>query len=347
MKILAIETSCDETSVAIIEAWMVTKEQPKFKIIASTTSSQVKIHAQYGGVVPSLASREHFKNILPVFEETLKKAKIKNEEINKKIQLLAVTVGPGLIPSLLIGTYFAKTLAWLKNLPIVGVNHLEGHIYSNWLEHAAEIKFPVLNLIVSGGHTQLILMKDTLKYKLIGETRDDAAGEAFDKIARLLNLEYPGGPAIDKASQNGDAKSFNLPRPMIDSKDYDLSFSGLKTAVLYLTKKMTEPELKEQVNNIAASAQQAIIDVLIKKTVKAAQEFNVKTILVSGGVSANRKLKEQLTQQTKLPVFFPPFELSTDNAAMIAMAAYFNFLKRKNWPWENIEAEANLRLKAT
>lgn len=347
MKILAIETSCDETAVAIVEAWMVSKEVPKFKILANIISSQVKLHAKYGGVVPNLASREHVKNILPVFEQTLKKAGFKKQELAKKIQLLAVTVGPGLIPSLLIGVNFAKTLSWLTKLPLVGVNHLEGHIYSNWFEQGLAINFPALNLLVSGGHTQLILMKDPFKYKLLGETRDDAAGEAFDKIARLLGLGYPGGPAIDKASQQGDAKTFNLPRPMIDSKDYDFSFAGLKTAVLYLTKKITEEELKKQTNHIAASAQQAIVDTLIAKTLKAAQKFKAKTIMISGGVSANRKLREQLLGQSQQPVFFPPLELSSDNGAMIGMAAYFNFLKKRDWPWQKIEADANLRLKNT
>ncbi len=326
---------------------MATKDKPKFKILANTVSSQVKLHSKYGGVVPSLASREHFKNILPVFEATLKKTGIKKEEISKKIQLLAVTAGPGLIPSLLMGVSFAKTLGLITKLPLIGVNHLEGHIYSNWLEHGTEIIFPVLNLIVSGGHTQLVLMKNTLKYKLLGETRDDAAGEAFDKIARLLRLGYPGGPAIDKVSLNGNSEEFKLPRPMINSKDYDFSFAGLKTAVLYLTKKMGDDEIKQQTNNLAAGAQQAIVDVLVEKTIKAAKEFKAKTILISGGVAANRKLRQQLVEKSNLPVFFPPFELSTDNAAMIAMAAYFNFLKKKDWPWDKVEAEANLRLKTT
>ncbi|RJQ13737.1 tRNA (adenosine(37)-N6)-threonylcarbamoyltransferase complex transferase subunit TsaD [Candidatus Parcubacteria bacterium] len=353
MKILAIETSCDETSIAIVEAWMVAKNTPKFKIVANTISSQVKLHAQYGGVVPNLASREHLKNLIPVFEETLKKASIKKQDIPKKIQLLAVTVGPGLIPSLIVGVNFAKTLGLITNLPIVGTNHLEGHIYSNWLDHSQEINFPALNLIVSGGHTQLVLMKDCFKYRLLGETRDDAAGEAFDKIARLLGLGYPGGPAIDKASQNGNPEAFKLPRPMIDSKDFEFSFAGLKTAVLYMTRTMTSEEISQKTPGIAASAQQAIVDVLISKTLGAAQQYKAKTIMVSGGVAANKKLREILTKKSTVPAFFPPIELATDNAAMIAMAAYFNFLNKKSpsvqagWPWEQIEADSNLQLKTS
>lgn len=344
MKILAIETSCDETSVAIVEAWMGTHNIPKFKILSNIISSQIALHAQYGGVVPQLASREHLKNILPVFEKAIAKAGIKKTELAKKIQLLAVTAGPGLIPALVIGVDFAKTLSWITQLPLVPANHLEGHLYSPWLSHGEEIKFPALHLIVSGGHTQLIHMKDPFKYKLLGETRDDAAGEAFDKIARLLSLPYPGGPAIDKAATNGNEKAFNFPRPMIDSKDFDFSFAGLKTAVLYLVKTMPEHERILKINDIAASAQQAIIDVLIYKIQQATKEYKIKTIMVSGGVAANKKLRAQISQTTQLPTFFPPPELATDNAAMIAMAAYFNFTKNKEWPFESVKAMPNLRL---
>lgn len=345
MKILSIETSCDETSVAVVEAWMGQNSVPKFKIIANVISSQVKLHAKFGGVVPQLASREHLKNILPVFEEALKIARVKKEEIAKKIQLLAVTAGPGLIPALVIGVEFAKTLSWITKLPLVPVNHLEGHLYSPWLMHGDEIKFPALHLIVSGGHTQLIHMNNPFKYKLLGETRDDAAGEAFDKIARLLGMPYPGGPAIAKAARSGNAEAFALPRPMINSKDFDFSFAGLKTAVLYLTKTMDARERAHKHNDIAASAERAIIDTLIAKVKHAALEYKIKTVMVSGGVAANTALRERITRDIHTPVFFPPLALSTDNAAMIAIAAYFNFIKNKKWPFENVEAMPNLRLK--
>ncbi len=345
MKILAIESSCDESAIAVLDAWQ-GRDFPKFKILSSVVSSQIKLHAKFGGVVPNLASREHAKNLLPVLDLVLKKAGIKKSELGKKITVLAVTEGPGLIPCLVIGSSFAKILAWNFKLPLIPVNHLEGHLYSNWLEHGSDIKFPAICLIVSGGHTQLLLLKDAYSKKLLGETRDDAAGEAFDKIARMLNLGYPGGPAIDRVSQSGNSDAFKLPRPMVNSNDFDFSFSGLKTAVLYLVKKMAPEELVEKTPDIAASAQMAIVETLAKKTIKAAQQHNAKIILVAGGVAANKKLQEYLSAQANLPVYFPPKELNTDNAIMVGMAAYFKFLKSKNksFPWQKVEANANLNI---
>lgn len=345
MKILAIETSCDETAVAVVEAWE-GKNLPKFKVLSNVISSQIKLHSKFGGVVPNLASREHVNNLLPVFESALKQAGISHNDFPKKINMLAVTHGPGLIPCLLIGTAFAKTLSWKTQLPLIPVNHLKGHLYSNLLEHQDEIKFPAVCLIVSGGHTQLLLLKELHKHTLLGETRDDAAGEAFDKIARLLSLGYPGGPAIDAASQKGNHAAFALPRPMINSNDFDFSFAGLKTAVLYLTKKMTPEELSANTPHIAASAQEAIAETLISKTIEAAKQYKAKTILVAGGVAANKRLRELFPKATKLPVFFPPNTLNTDNAVMIAMAAYIQFLKQKNrkFSWQDFNANPNLTI---
>ena len=354
MKILGIETSCDETACAVLDI-----EKDKITVFSSVVSSQVKIHRKFGGVVPHLAAREHEKNLPRVLKMALKKAEIKN--IKKDIALIAVTRGPGLAPALWRGVNFAKELAKKETKPLVGVNHLEGHIYSNWLKPIgikSEIKygFPALNLIVSGGHTMLVLMKDYGNYKLLGETRDDAAGEAFDKIARLLNLGYPGGPAIAQRVVKFKVKSLKLkvlkiifPRPMINSKDYDFSFSGLKTSVLYKVRDFKNQKIKltkNLINQICHEAQQAIIDVLIKKTIDAAKEFKAKSIMLSGGVSANKELRSQLEIAVKkigVPYFKPELQYTTDNAAMIALAGYFSWLKNKKTDKESaIDVDANL-----
>lgn len=345
MLILGIETSCDETSAAVIEV-----NKKKIKVVSNVVSSQIAKHAPFGGVVPSLAAREHVKNLPMVIKQTLGKLTIKD------MDLLAVTSGPGLISSLLVGTAFAKTLAYKYKKPIIGVNHMEGHIYSNWLRSISEFSnkkpFPALCLVVSGGHTQLILMKKYGVYKLIGETVDDAAGEAFDKIARILGLEYPGGPAISKISEVGDKEIYNLPRPMLDSKNYNFSFSGLKTSVLYLVRDLLKEKGSTKldpktVSNIAASTQEAIVDVLVKKTVQAAKEYKVKCIMLSGGVSANKLLRKRLTsegEKLNLKVSLPKPEFTTDNAAMIAMAGYFNYKKKHKYDWNKVEANANWEL---
>lgn len=346
MFILGIETSCDETAVAVIEA----DQKKGLKILSNVVSSQVKLHAKFGGVVPNLAAREHVRNIEHVFKLALKEANVKNLE--KEIELIAVTQGPGLGPALLIGLTFAKTLAWKYKKPIIGINHLEGHIFSNWLQPVGinlENIFPILNLIVSGGHTELVLMDDYNKYQIVGETVDDAVGEAFDKVARLLNLGYPGGPVISKTAESGDPDKYPLPRPMTNSKNFNFSYSGLKTAVLYLIRdlkiKTLSPKLK---SDIAASFQKAAIDVLIQKTRKAAIHYKVKSIFLSGGVSANKLLRsklEKMASQYDLNYSQPTIEYTTDNAAMIAAAGYSNYINIKNknkTNWKSVEMDANL-----
>jgi N6-L-threonylcarbamoyladenine synthase len=342
MRILGIETSCDETAMSVIEVKsgkLKVKSGEKIKVLSNVISSQVKLHAKYGGVVPSLAAREHVKNIKHVFNLALKEAEIK--DLKKEIDLIAVTRGPGLGPALLIGITFAKTITWLHKKTLVGVNHLEGHIYSNWLKPIAEISnsefliskqvFPALNLIVSGGHTELVLTSSHGRYRIVGETVDDAVGEAFDKVARLLNLGYPGGPAISKIAEKGNPNKYPLPRPMAKSKDYNFSYSGLKTAVLYLLRDLKIINPDEQTKaDIAASFQKAATDVLIQKTMRAAKEFRVKSILLSGGVSANKLLRSELQKNTTeagIKYFQPPMEYTGDNAAMIAVAGYFTYLK--------------------
>jgi N6-L-threonylcarbamoyladenine synthase len=331
MIILGIETSCDDTCVALIRASG--KKKPKFKILSNIVSSQIEVHKKYGGVYPFLAKREHQKNLPLVVSKTLKK--------NLKIDLIAVTNGPGLEPCLWVGVNFAKTFAYSQNIPIKPVNHIEAHILVNLINK--DIKFPALALIVSGGHTQLILVKGIGKYKIIGETRDDAAGECFDKVAKILGLGYPGGPIISKrASQNKGASSFNikLPRPMINQKNYDFSFSGLKTAVLYNYKKEKSRKSKRYIQEMSQETQQAVIDVLIKKTLRAAREYGVKTIILGGGVSANQELRKQFKSQWKNRLLVPDKKLSTDNAVMTAIAGYFG----KPKDWRKIKADANLRI---
>ena len=338
-----------------------------FEILSNIVSSQVKIHAKYGGVWPFLAKREHQKNLPLVFKKALRQAK------NPKINLIAVTVGPGLEPCLWIGVNFAKELARKLNLPIVPINHIEAHILANWLtsslEHRTSNKiFPAICLIVSGGHTQLILMKSFDQYKILGETRDDAAGECLDKVARILGLPYPGGPAIEKLSKASSTRragvkpktyKIELPRPMIYQKNYDFSFSGLKTAVLYQYQKLapyrTEgsgagSKIKNQKYKqaICLEVQQAIIDVLIYKTIIAAREYKAKSIILGGGVAANKELRKQFKKAIKkqLPNTLYPIPdtlFCTDNAAMVAVSAYFN-LKRKTKNWQKIKVDANLRI---
>ncbi|OGM96389.1 MAG: tRNA (adenosine(37)-N6)-threonylcarbamoyltransferase complex transferase subunit TsaD [Candidatus Yanofskybacteria bacterium RIFCSPHIGHO2_02_FULL_38_22b] len=376
MRILGIETSCDETAVAIIE----TSGRPSFakasagkqgtrniKVLSNVISSQVRLHAKYGGVVPNLAAREHVKNIGHVFRLALKqanlsqKSKVKSQKL--PIDLIAVTRGPGLGPALLVGIAFAKAVAWKYDKPIIGVNHLEGHIYSNWLKPVGvnsklqiiNYKLPILNLIVSGGHTELVLMEGHGKYKIIGETLDDAVGEAFDKVARLLGLGYPGGPLISKLAEKGDPEHYPLPSPMIYSKNYNFSYSGLKTAVLYLIRDLNLKKLDNQTkSDIAASFQKAAINVLIKKTLRAAKEYGVDSIMLSGGVSANILLRSEfkkMAEENNLKYSRPQIEYTGDNAAMIALTGYMNFakspsslkLRRANdFPWKSLEMDANL-----
>lgn len=362
MLILGIESTCDETGAAILRITEEKKGGIKIKILANITNSQIIRHKEYGGVVPQLAAKLHQENMGPVLDQAFKAAKIKRE----KIDAIAVANGPGLIPALLVGVSAAKTLACGLGKPIVGVNHMEGHIVSSLLEtkpntnppaggQKPEINLPALSLLVSGGHTQLVLMKEWLSYEIIGETRDDAAGEAFDKVAKMLGLGYPGGAKIEELALTGNPCAFNFPRPMLKSSDYDFSFSGLKTAVkntilsLELKFKALPAVRPEYVRNIAASFQAAAIEVLVDKTVRAAKEYNIKTLTIGGGVSANRALCRKLKRSLKenLPkseFLIPKKQYANDNAAMIALAGYFRITKGEGGDWKKIQADAGLRL---
>ncbi|RMG99095.1 MAG: tRNA (adenosine(37)-N6)-threonylcarbamoyltransferase complex transferase subunit TsaD [Chloroflexi bacterium] len=312
-RILAIETSCDETAAAVVENGTA--------ILSNIVASQINLHAQYGGVFPEVASRRHAEVIYPVIQQALETAHIGLDDVD----CIAVTQGPGLVGSLLVGVNAAKGLALGRNKPLLGVNHIEGHIYSLWLtEAASEIEFPVLTLVVSGGHTELYLMTDHGKYRHLGGTLDDAAGEAFDKVGRLLGLPFPGGPAIDKAATTGNPTAFRFPRAVMDD-GYNFSFSGLKTAVMRQTRHF-DPE-KMPVNDLAASFQAAVVDVLVTKTRQAAEDYGVTAVHIAGGVSANRALRQAMQEALDIPVRYPPPILCTDNAAMIAAAAHWHFIQ--------------------
>lgn len=306
--ILGVETSCDETSAAIIY---------NNQVLSNIVSSQ-EIHEKFGGVVPELASRAHIRLITPIVDKAFKQSKISKKQLNG----IAVTYGPGLVGALLVGLNFCKGLAQSINIPFVGINHIEGHIYGNFLSNP-EITFPHLTLIVSGGHTQLVLMNKHLSYKIIGKTRDDAVGEAFDKGAKLLGLPYPGGPLIDKHAKNGDSTFYKYPRAFLKGDNFDFSYSGLKTALLVYLKDKTEKFIKSNFDNICASYQEAAVDVLVIKTINAAKKFNAKSIGVVGGVAANSLLREKLSikaTDNKIDFFQPDLQFCTDNAAMIARA---------------------------
>src|SRR3989344_8033770 len=337
MRILAIETSCDETAIAILEV-----RSGKFEVRSNVVLSQIKTHKPFGGVVPNLAMREHRKNLPIILKRVLKEAKLPLGSLASKLDAIAVTYGPGLEPALWEGINFAKDLAKKLRVPLVGVNHLEGHIYASWLGGEPP-KFPILALIVSGGHTELVLMKKHLNYKILGETRDDAAGEAFDKVARMLSLGYPGGPEIAKLAGKGKPKSINFPRPMINSGDLDFSFSGLKTAVLYYLRDNPRADKAEA----AYEFQQAVVDVLAKKTADALRKYKVKSLVVGGGVAANNALRRVLNilikkSFPKISLHISPLWLCGDNAAMIAAAGYYRF-KAKKFK-KNIKAVGNLKL---
>ena len=371
MRILGIETSCDETGAAVIEG---EPGDTKVKLLSNVVASSLSLHAKTGGIVPEVAAREQVKYIIPVIEKALTTTNISQSTTNPSIDAIAVTVGPGLIGSLLVGVETAKTLAYVWKKPIIPVNHLIGHIYANWIlttnnsqltttpleisNQKLEVAFPAIVLIVSGGHTDLVLMKNHKQHRWIGGTRDDAAGEAFDKIGRLLELPYPGGPVIAKLAEKGNPKAFSFPRPMIDSSDFDFSFSGLKTAVLREVKNQAtindlpaprvgaESETGRQGHrltaNLSASVQQAIVDVLVAKTTKAAQKHKVKSMLISGGVAANELLRHQLevrSQELGVIFFAPAKNLCTDNAAMITTAAFFHY---KPLSWQQITADPGL-----
>jgi len=321
-RILGIETSCDETAAAVVENGV--------QIVSSAVASQAELHAEFGGVFPEVASRVHIETIYPIVDSVLAQAHVGLEAIDA----IAVTRGPGLAGSLVVGMNMAKGMALASRLPLLGINHLEGHVYSIWLaEEDTEPEFPLLALVVSGGHTELVLMTDHLAYQRLGGTLDDAAGEAFDKVARLLGLGYPGGPAIQAAADGGDPEAFTFPRAWLEGT-WDFSFSGLKTAVLREVRKL-EPDLKAGVeaprpglpiSDLAASFQAAVVDVLVGKTLAAAKQFKAAHILIAGGVSSNQSLRQSMQENPDFPVHVPPLSLCTDNAAMIAAVGHRRFL---------------------
>ncbi len=320
MLVLAIETSCDDTGAAVVEGGR--------KIVSNVVSSQIPVHQKYGGVVPELASRKHIESIVPIVAEALREAKIELKDIDG----IAVTNGPGLVGSLLVGLSFAKAVSFATGIPFVGVNHIEGHLSAIFLEENPP-KFPFIGLVVSGGHTSLYRVDGFGKLKRLGQTRDDAAGEAFDKVAKLLGLGYPGGPVIDELSRKGNPGAIRFPRPTVSKNSLDFSFSGLKTAVVNYVKSNPEPPggyPEGRLRDLVSSFQEAVVDVLVKKTIQAAQHEKLKKIVLCGGVAANRRLREKMREgasQEKMKVHLPSPSFCTDNAAMVGVVGY-EYLKR-------------------
>ncbi|MEA1961362.1 MAG: tRNA (adenosine(37)-N6)-threonylcarbamoyltransferase complex transferase subunit TsaD [Bacillota bacterium] len=329
--ILGIETSCDETAASIVRNGR--------DILSNVVNSQIAIHEQFGGVVPEVASRKHIENIALVVDSAYQQAGFSYSDVDA----VAVTNRPGLIGALLVGLSFAKAFAYSIERPLIAVNHLHGHIYANLLEHR-DIEFPAICLVVSGGHTSLLHMESPGDMKLIGETRDDAAGEAFDKVARFMGLGYPGGPKVEKAAKNGQAGLFELPRVFLNRDDYEFSFSGLKTAAMNLWTKLGRRG-EANVENMAAEFQAALVEVLVAKTIRAAKAYNVSTVLIAGGVAANgalRNLMDLRGQEENLKVYYPSLHLCTDNAAMIAGVAFQDYQRGRFAPLA-INAQASLK----
>ncbi len=351
MHILGIETSCDETSVAVLKY-----NRQQIKLLSHLISSQVKLHAPWGGVVPELAARRHAEVIIPLLSEGLKRARV----ALAKIDLIAVTAGPGLITALQVGVETARSLALAWRKPLLGVNHIAGHLISPFLNSKAwpmvykKTTWPAVALIVSGGHTEIHLLKRAGDWHLLGRTLDDAAGEAFDKVAKLLKLPYPGGPQVAQLAKSGNPQAFGFPRPMLNKNNYDFSFAGLKTAVLYTLQKYPAKKINLQLKaNICASFQEAAIDVLVNKTLRASHDYKAKTIIVAGGVSANQELKARFhllakNLTPKPTVLFPEREFTGDNAAMIALAAAVEAGRsdhKNSWAsWPQVVAQANWEL---
>jgi len=349
MHILGIETSCDETAAAVVENGT--------KILSNAITSSIELHKKTGGIIPEVAAREQLKCINPVIDEAITKVSSPQRLASRKkgklcairytlyanIDAIAATVGPGLIGSLLVGVETAKTLAYIWKKPIVPINHLQAHLYANWLNSKAP-QFPAIGLVVSGGHTDLVLMKNHGEIKWLGGTRDDAAGECFDKTARVLGLPYPGGPEIAKLAEKGNPQTYDLPRPMIKQKNLDFSFSGLKTAVINVKRK--QKRIKKA--DMAAGIQQAIADVVVEKTIRAAKKYKVKNVLLAGGVAANKQLRKQMQAQIdnlkpRIRLYVPSPKLCTDNATYIASCAFFNY---KPVPWQKIEANPGLSIES-
>ena len=362
MKVLAIETSCDDTCIAILK-----KSEDEINFLSSVVSSQVEVHREWGGVYPTLAKREHQKNLVPVLRKGLKEAgllkkgqvdrevshilkreKVLAQKLTKflssydkpEIDYLAVTVGPGLDPSLWSGINFAKALSFSWDVPIIPVNHIKAHFFAPLVLEGGD--FPAVSLLASGGHTQLIVSKSLFDHKVIGETRDDAAGECFDKTARILGLDYPGGPEIAEWAKKETDLSVDLPRPMINSKDYDFSFSGLKTAVLYAWRDQEEKTEDFKIA-MAKEIQEAITDVLVEKTFRAVEEFGAKTVVVGGGVSANLSLRKKIKERGGAKIILPDLDFSTDNAKMIAVTAAYETQKATT-DWKSLESDPNLKI---
>ncbi len=314
--ILGIETSCDETSAAVVLNGR--------RVLSNIIASQIDLHAEYGGVVPEIASRKHVELILPVIDSALKKAEVSLNDIDA----IAVTYGPGLVGALLVGVSAAKAIAAALDKPLISVHHIEGHIAANYITHT-QVEPPFICLVASGGHSHIVYVKDYLKFEILGRTRDDAAGEAFDKIARVLNLGYPGGPVIDRKAKNGNPQAFHFPRVKFHDSPYDFSFSGLKTAVINHINHARQVKEDYKVEDICASFQQAVIDVLVDHTISAAKANNVKNICIAGGVAANSLLRgtmEERASKKGIEIFYPTPVLCTDNAAMIASAGYYSYL---------------------
>jgi N6-L-threonylcarbamoyladenine synthase len=330
--ILGIESSCDETAASVVKNGT--------KVLSNIISSQVPIHRKYGGVVPEIASRKHIENVMPVIDEALKAANVTLNDITA----IGVTYGPGLVGALLVGLSAAKSLAFANDKPLIGVNHLQGHIFANFLNDET-LKPPFLALVVSGGHTALLVVKSYSEFLLLGQTRDDAAGEAFDKVARVMGLQYPGGPEIEKLAANGNKRAIEFPRALLD-KEYDFSFSGLKSAVINYLHKEKQGNREVNYEDVAASFQEAIIDVLVKKSVQALKETKLTEIVLAGGVSANKVLQERLAKDVEkvgARLIHPTPILCTDNAVMIACRAYYQYLNN-DFATMDLNAKPNLKL---